>query len=73
MTTSDMITVITRPCIRCGKPSTLEVDSDAYGRWAGGEVIQRAFPTLTSDERELLVTGTHGSCWALMFPEEEEE
>jgi hypothetical protein len=34
---------------------------------------QDAFPHLTADERELLISGTCGSCFNAMFPEDDEE
>ena len=60
-------------CMLCGESSPpMELDEDAYNAWRNGELIQRAFPNLTTNERELLMTGTHSSCWDKMFAEEDD-
>jgi hypothetical protein len=59
-------------CIVCGKSSLVEVDADGLRMWQGGAHIQRAFPQLAAEQRELLMTGTHPACWDRMVPEDEE-
>lgn len=63
MIAEKQITVTTKRCVLCGKSSTLTVDADAHRRWRGGTLIQKAFPDLDADSRELLISGTHPSCW----------
>lgn len=63
--------VTTAPCMVCGKQSTVEVDYVGYHQWLAGELIQRALPTLSADDRELLITGTCSPCFEAMFAEEE--
>lgn len=58
-------------CPVCEKPATIEVDDEKFKLWQNGLVIQKAFPELTPDERELLITGIHSECWDKMFPGEE--
>lgn len=41
--------------------------------WRAGSLIQRVFPELNADERELMISGTCGECWNIMFAEEEED
>lgn len=67
MTPFDTITAKTRPCIRCNETSTITVDADAHRRWTSGELIQDAFPDMTADNRELLISGIHPACWDSMF------
>jgi hypothetical protein len=62
--------VETQPCTVCGKRAAVEVPEAGYVKWQGGQLIQRALPTLTDDERELLMTGTHSHCWDAQFPDE---
>jgi hypothetical protein len=45
------------------------VDLAAY---EDGELIQSAFPYLTSEQRELMLTGLTGDMWDEMFGDEEE-
>lgn len=61
------MTVRCKPCPMCGKGSTVEVSEEGFNKWRKGELIQNAFPELKSDERELLITGTHSECWDKLF------
>ena len=54
-------------CERCEKAHTFEVDGAPYLAWMSGELVQNAFPQIDRKERELLVSGTCGKCWAKMF------
>jgi len=43
-------------------------DEAGYERWKSRTVdIQDALPSLSADERELLMTGTHAHCWEKMW------
>lgn len=64
-----MIALTTRPCPVCGERSQFSIDQAAYIRWERGAYVQDAFPHLTADERELLMTGTHPACWEKIFRE----
>jgi hypothetical protein len=55
---------------------TVEIPEEAgerYRQWLGGHggFIQDALPELTTDQREILMTGTCQKSWDSMFPEEE--
>ena len=64
-------TVITTPaCMECKETSTVEVTVPELKAWEAGVPIQKVFPHMTPDERELLITGTHSECWDAMFGEE---
>lgn len=54
----------------CGDFSHIVVDDYCYRQWRGGELIQRAFPSMTDDERELLVSGTHPECFNALFDDD---
>lgn len=56
-------TVIGIQCVHCGKIFEIVVNSLDFEIWDNGELIQNAFPYLSSDERELLVSGICGSCF----------
>jgi len=45
----------------------LNIDWEDYAAWINGELIQRAMPYLTPDEREFLMTGITAEEWELMF------
>lgn len=62
-----LVTYTTPPCCVCGTTEQLELDEERLIRWHYGEPVQEAFPELTLSECELIVTGTHDSCWDLLF------
>lgn len=66
----NLITVRCKPCLCCGLSSMLTVDIDRWSKWSEGVNIQIAFPDLSENDRELLITGTHSECWDKMFLDE---
>lgn len=57
----------------CRRTQAIELDRVRYERWyKQKELIQNVWPEKTPDERELLITGTHDTCWEQLFPDEEE-
>lgn len=64
------ITIATR-CPFCGHANFIEVHEDDYWRWQDGALVQNAFPYLSADEREMLISGICPKCWDGMFGEEE--
>lgn len=48
------------------------IDAYSYNRWKTAEaLIQDAFPGLSTDDRELLITGITPDAWESLFPEED--
>jgi len=66
------VTVITT-CPFCGHANEVEVNEMDYLDWQDGMLAQDAFPYLSPDERETLISGICPTCWAKMFPPEEDE
>lgn len=60
-------TEIIRTCPFCKKTNTLHVDVDAYSRWQNGMLVQNAFPDLSANDREMIITGI--CCWDEAFKE----
>lgn len=56
----------------CGKRYTFDIDPEDYYAFQHGTFVQYAFPYLTSDQRELLVSQTCGDCFNRMFPPDDE-
>ena len=52
-----------------GKTRTLDlpVTQEQLDRWQGGELIQRAMPNLTPDQREFIKTGVTAEEWDTAF------
>lgn len=54
-------------CSVCCRASEVELDRKAYAAWRAGTHVQDAFPDMTADQREVLISGTHGPCWDELF------
>ena len=66
------VTIITA-CPFCGHANEIEVNEADYWDWQDGELVQNAFPYLSADEREMLISGICPTCWEKTFGGEEEE
>jgi hypothetical protein len=61
-----------------GKEGSMEIPlseqefAASYNSWKSGVLIQEAFPTLTAQQREFLMTGITPEEWSKVFGEEEE-
>ena len=54
---------ITKACPFCHKRRTKEFDSEGLDKWRMGVFVQYAFPNMTPDDREFLITGICEECW----------
>lgn len=61
-------------CELCGGEFTVEVGKEDYDRYRATSVLcQDAFPYLTEDERELIISQTCGPCWERLWEDEPDE
>ena len=58
-----------RHCPICGEYHEVEVSESDFVAWQCGEHAQNAFPYLTANEREILISGICSKCWTDMFGE----
>lgn len=58
-------------CGLCHTDKSVVVPTSGYNQLARGELIQVALPDVSADDRELMISGTCGTCWKKMFPDEE--
>ena len=58
-------------CPFCGHAHEVEVNEMDYLDWQDGALAQDAFPYLSADERELLISGIDSESWNKMFGGEE--
>jgi hypothetical protein len=65
--------IIITACPFCGHANEIEVNEEDYWDWQDGELVQNAFPYLSADEREMLISGICPTCWEKTFGGEEEE
>ena len=65
------VTVVTQ-CPFCGRANEVAVNEEDYWAWDDGELAQVAFPYLSANEREALISGICPTCWDKMFGGDEE-
>lgn len=56
-------------CPFCGHAHSIFANEMDYLNWQDGELVQRAFPYLSADDREMLISGICPTCWAKAFGE----
>lgn len=54
-------------CRQCQKKYEIKIRKSDVIAWQNGEHIQTVMPYLTANERELLISGTCGSCFSKIF------
>jgi hypothetical protein len=58
-------------CVECNKVFYITVYKKDIKRYEEGDLVQVAFPYLTTGERELIVSGICEKCFDKIFMEEE--
>ena len=66
------IVYITDPCIFCHETHAINLSPEGYAKWQKGEYVSVAFPELTPEEQEMLVSGTCGKCWDQFMVDKED-
>lgn len=61
--------IIIKDCERCGTVHELVVQKSDIRRVVDGMHIQEAMPYLTSNQRELMISGICGDCFDEIFKE----
>lgn len=57
------------PCQSCDYVGILYLDSADIDKYLAGALVQNAFPYLTADQREMIISQTCNVCWDKMFAE----
>ena len=60
-------------CPECQGHVDIRLNRRGIAAYNGGAMIQAAFPELSADIRERLISGMCGPCFDKMFPDDEEE
>ena len=56
-----------RECPFCGEYHKVIVSEADFWKYAEGTSVQVAFPYLTADEREIIISGICKDCWDKIF------
>tara|TARA_R100001244_G_scaffold97646_3_gene73064 strand:- start:1817 stop:2023 length:207 start_codon:yes stop_codon:yes gene_type:complete len=49
----------------------IQVSAAQYQKWRAGALAQHAFPNISADEREFIMTGITKESWQNTFPNED--
>ena len=66
------VTIIT-VCPFCGHANEIAVNAWNYWDWKDGMNVRDAFPYLSAEEREMLISGICPKCWAKTFSSDKED
>jgi hypothetical protein len=58
-------------CIGCDHQYFIRVPVEDFNKYLRGEYVQNAFPYLSPDDREMIISGTHPKCFEELFGTEE--
>jgi hypothetical protein len=58
---------ITTACPFCGRITTLSIPVDDCIAWQNGSLVQNAFPDLSAEDREVLLSGICWNCQINIF------
>ena len=65
--------IIRNICIHCRQENRIYVEPKDYLDWFNKDrYVQDIWTTLSQQDRELIISGTHSECWNEMFPDEDE-
>lgn len=67
---SDTVEILTI-CTDCRAEHVLAVSLPDYQRYCSGAAVQHAFPTMSADDRERLVSGLCPTCWLAWVGDDE--
>lgn len=62
---------ISGPCTVTGKWHYVQVPIEGYNRWKSGELIQKALPEVSKEDREFLISGCSPAGWQQLWGKEE--
>lgn len=65
--------VVHTKCPFCHSLHVVMTPEAGFDRFIAGEHVQNALPGLSSNDRELLLSGVCPKCWGELYPEGEEE
>lgn len=60
-------------CPICGGINYITIKAEDYQKYKKGALVQDAFPYLSAEERELILSGTCSRCWDKCFGEDSPE
>ena len=62
---------ICKRCFYCGDTSFIQLNANDLNSYMSGKYAQDAFPYLTAEQREIIISGTCPECWQAIFSKDE--
>lgn len=62
-----MTTTYILECVQCKQEQSINAHPRDVEKWRTGTLIQNALPYLTTDQREMFISGTCPKCWENIF------
>ena len=59
--------IVKTQCPMCKATKVFSLPADKVVQWRNGIHCQVAFPLLSADDRERLISGTCPKCWEMLF------
>lgn len=59
-------------CVICKVAKVVVVPKEGYKAWIHGTSIQKAMPTVSTEDRELLISNICGNCFDNLFSDHED-
>ena len=63
----DVTILMSKPCFHCGDSGLVVVTNSDLERYKNGALMQEAFPEMSIENREMLISGTHEACWNKIY------
>jgi hypothetical protein len=60
-------------CIDCGKEIAITAPIEQWHQFELGTLAQNAFPKLTAEQREMLISRTCDDCWDKIFADQDDD
>lgn len=68
-----MFEIVKTVCPFCGQVTYIQLPAEDYAKWQAGALVQDAFPYLSPETREQLISGICESCWDSTFGGDSED
>ena len=65
--------IYARRCVECSRLTAIVYSTSEFVSWIRGELIQKAMPTTSAEDREFLLSGFCPECQKEIFTDDEDD
>ena len=73
LSVNNQYTALDIECLICKRTYRIMVSNKELRNYDKGALVQDAFPHLSPDDREMLISNICGSCWDIIFKDADDE